>query len=62
MNKDCDYVICANNQLWYVEIAGMLDYDKVSRIKNDRIREKYKKDLSDKETMLSDNKLNYKII
>lgn len=61
-NKDCDYVINHNNKTWYVEVAGMLDYSKISKNKDDFIRRKYKIGLEDKRQILSNANLNYKII
>jgi len=59
-NKDCDYVFNINNKIWYIEIAGILDYTKQK--KDTKVRIKYKKDLKNKEQLLKDNNLNYKII
>ncbi|PAV30154.1 hypothetical protein CIL05_06720 [Virgibacillus profundi] len=61
-HKDCDYTINHNGEIWYVEVAGMLDYSKVNRYKDDYIREKYKTGLTEKETMLKANNVNYTII
>lgn len=60
--KDCDYVIELNSGKCFVEIAGMLDYTKVSKNKDDFIRQKYKVDLEEKEKMLQSANLNYRII
>jgi hypothetical protein len=62
ISKDCDYVIETKNHLWYVEIAGMLDYRKVSQTYDDEIRKTYKRKLSEKEKMLQQTNLNYKIL
>lgn len=60
--KDCDYVINHYNKLYYIEVAGMLDYSKVNKNKDDFIREKYKKDLNDKIHMLDLADLSYLVI
>lgn len=59
-NKDCDYIFNINNIMWYVEIAGILDYTKQK--KDTKVRVKYRKDLNDKIKLLKENNLNYKII
>lgn len=59
-HKDCDYVITTNTTKWFVEIAGILDYKKMKKENN--IRKRYKKALSEKERMLKENNLNYLII
>lgn len=61
-SKDCDYVITTNNTVWYVEIAGMLDYTKKSKSYDDEIRKRYKKGLNKKIELLDDNKLKYIIL
>lgn len=61
-NMDCDYVIKKDSEIWFVEVAGMLDYSKVNKKKDDKIRERYKEHLNVKIRMLSDSNLNYKII
>ncbi|WP_310877168.1 homing endonuclease associated repeat-containing protein [Priestia megaterium] len=58
--KDCDYLIDNNGSPLYVEIAGMLNREKMS--KNNKIHLKYKKDLDDKIKMLIDADLNYLVI
>ncbi|MDD4738262.1 MAG: hypothetical protein PHF54_03340 [Candidatus Pacebacteria bacterium] len=59
-NKDCDYVFNINNIIWYVEIAGILDYTRQKS--KTYVRNKYKINLEQKEKMLKDNNLNYNII
>jgi hypothetical protein len=61
-NKDCDYVINMNGKLYYIEIAGMLDYSRNSKDHKDYIRKKYECDLNQKISMLENAKLNYQII
>lgn len=61
-NKDCDYVINHNGKVWYVEIAGMLDYRKVSKTYDDPIRKRYKEGLNIKINLLKSNNLNFNII
>lgn len=58
---NCDYVIDLNNKVWYVEVAGMLDYTR-GKIKDNYIMENYRCKLKAKEKMLEENNLNYKII
>lgn len=59
-NKDCDYVFTINNKIWYIEIAGILDYTNQKR--ETYVGSKYKIGLEQKEKMLKENGLNYKII
>jgi hypothetical protein len=59
-NKDCDYVININGELWYLEVAGMLTHDEINE--DDYIKKKYKKDIEYKEKLLKESKVNYKII
>jgi len=59
--KDCDYVI-QQNGIWFIEVAGMLDYTKVKKNKDDKIRTRYKLGIEEKEKMLSKSNLQYKII
>lgn len=61
-NMDCDYIIKTNELTWYVEIAGMLDYSKIGKNNDDKIRRRYKEHLNKKMKMLQENSLNYKII
>lgn len=61
-NKDCDYVVKTNNNVWYIEIAGILYRDRINKEKPDKIKIRYQINLKQKEKMLQDNNLNYKII
>jgi hypothetical protein len=61
-HKDCDYLIIHNGIEWYVEIAGMLDYTKLSQSYEDNIRKRYKKGLNKKISLLEEKNLKYKII
>jgi len=61
-NKDCDYLVNIGSKVWYIEIAGMLDYDKVNKNKLKGYHKQYKTNLEEKEDMLKSNKLNYKIL
>jgi hypothetical protein len=66
-NMNCDYKICFNNKVIYIELAGILrDYkswyysDKV--IANSKSRESYRIKLKEKEKILKDNNLIYFIL
>jgi hypothetical protein len=59
-NKDCDYVIDLNGETLYLEVAGVIDLTK-QRKEND-VRIKYNKQLKEKEDMLIESGLNYRII
>lgn len=65
-NKDCDYVIESNGEVYYVELAGMLrDYKSIEHaqsLKLHYIHQKYLKDLLDKEEMLKESKVKYYIL
>jgi hypothetical protein len=57
-NKDCDYMIENNGEIWYVEVAGMMDKENAT----DKIRKQYRINLEEKKKMLKESKLNHKII
>ena len=62
---DYDYIININNNLIYIEIAGVLrDYKKTYKTKKikSKSREHYRLTLLDKEKMFEDNNLNYYIL
>lgn len=64
---DCDYVIHYNNEMIYVEIVGMLRDYKNNLINNipittSKSKEKYRKSLTKKETMLKENGLTYYLL
>jgi hypothetical protein len=61
-NKDCDYVVNINNTNWYIEIAGMLNYEKIDTNKLKGYHKEYKIHIDEKENMLKSNNLNYKIL
>lgn len=65
-NKDCDYVITINNITWYIEIAGILrdvkSMEHSKTIKLPKIQRKYLNDLIEKESMLKQANVNYKIL
>lgn len=61
---DCDYMIYYNNQIYYIEVAGMLKDYKTWYYGNKIIacskhKEKYRQDLILKESMLKENDLTY---
>lgn len=60
--KDCDYVINIDGKLWYVEIAGILDCKKSGEEYSDKIHIDYKEKMTEKEEMLIESKVDYKII
>lgn len=61
-NKDCDYALTINNKIWYIEIAGMLDYSKVNINNLKGYHREYKIHIDEKEEMLKSKNLNYKIL
>ena len=63
---DCDYIINFNDNIIYIEIAGMLRDYKNNYFNNtpinNKTRENYRNKLSNKESMLKENNLNYYIL
>lgn len=59
-NKDCDYVIYKNDEIYYIEMAGMVSKDEEKD--NGKVQELYRIHLKEKIEMLESAKLNYKII
>jgi len=60
--KNCDYVVNINEETIYLEIAGMLDEEKINFNRLKGRHKYYKKGLDEKIKMLQENKLNYHIL
>jgi len=64
---DCDYVINYNNEIIYIEIAGILQDFKINYVNNipidcSKSKEKYRQKLMVKEKLFKDNNLSYYIL
>jgi len=63
---DCDYKININNEIFYIEVAGMLrdykEYYLQNKTISNKTRDNYRVKLYNKEKLLKDNCLNYYIL